>query len=321
MRISLDHLYGAALARRGLTDAAFDKRIDRSLHPRWHTMMHDKVRALGIGKGARILDVGCRDASHALEIARRYRCHVQGIDPVTHNLRKANRLIHRHRLASRVEVTKGRIESIPFPSGHFDLVWCRDVLSHVRNLKAGLQECARVLKPGGRMLLYVVFMTDRMEPRELARLCAATANARRSLSERHFRRCLRGTTLSVVERDAFGSEWREWSEEHGSKHTSRQLLRIARILRNRKNLDRALGPALVEAELGDCTWGVYLMLGKLLGVLYVLRKTGRKLTFSAFRRTATPKAIARIHRIAVKKGLDRITDEEIRQEISAYRRR
>lgn len=43
-------------------------------------------------------------------------------------------------------------ESLPFPDGGFDLVMCRQVLHHARNLDQLCREIGRVLRPGGLMM-------------------------------------------------------------------------------------------------------------------------------------------------------------------------
>ena len=44
------------------------------------------------------------------------------------------------------------IEDLPFDDGEFDLVLGHAVLHHVVDVEAGLRECLRVLRPGGRLL-------------------------------------------------------------------------------------------------------------------------------------------------------------------------
>ena len=57
------------------------------------------------------------------------------------------------RLAShfgaRVHFQQASIEALPFPDDSFDLVCTSAVLEHVRNLRAMVEETARVLRPGG----------------------------------------------------------------------------------------------------------------------------------------------------------------------------
>lgn len=61
-------------------------------------------------------------------------------------------------------------KTFPFEDGSFDSVLCNQVLEHVFNPDEFLGEIARVLKPGGRLLLTVPFVWDEHEqPHDFAR--------------------------------------------------------------------------------------------------------------------------------------------------------
>jgi SAM-dependent methyltransferase len=51
-----------------------------------------------------------------------------------------------------IEVCRQRSERLPYPDGHFDVVFARAALHHIRDLAAAIREFHRVLKPGGRMI-------------------------------------------------------------------------------------------------------------------------------------------------------------------------
>ncbi|MDH5561311.1 MAG: class I SAM-dependent methyltransferase [Deltaproteobacteria bacterium] len=51
-----------------------------------------------------------------------------------------------------IEVVQEWGEALPFPDGCFDLVHCRQVLHHAKDLKKLLKEISRVLKQGGKMI-------------------------------------------------------------------------------------------------------------------------------------------------------------------------
>lgn len=53
-------------------------------------------------------------------------------------------------------VINGVGEELPFATGSFDLVICWDVVEHVQDPKLLLAEIARVLRPGGRVLVTVI---------------------------------------------------------------------------------------------------------------------------------------------------------------------
>ena len=53
------------------------------------------------------------------------------------------------------EVVGGAGEHLPFPDASFDLVLSHEVLEHVQNDVQAVREIVRVLKPGGRLVLFV----------------------------------------------------------------------------------------------------------------------------------------------------------------------
>jgi ubiquinone/menaquinone biosynthesis C-methylase UbiE len=55
--------------------------------------------------------------------------------------------------AARVRIDEGIAEKLTDPSGSVDLIWCRDVLVHVKDLETVFGEFPRVLKPSGRALI------------------------------------------------------------------------------------------------------------------------------------------------------------------------
>jgi len=53
------------------------------------------------------------------------------------------------------KVKLGAAETLPYEDGEFDLVTALDVVEHIDDDVAGLREMHRVLRPGGRVLLFV----------------------------------------------------------------------------------------------------------------------------------------------------------------------
>jgi SAM-dependent methyltransferase len=266
--LSVDDLYGD----RGIDEAVITAALNRSLNPRPPTMLYDKMGTLGLSPYHLVLDIGSRDAHHACELAERYGCRVQGVEPVAANLQRAERLIAERQLAELVHSQVGTIESIPALDDRFDFIWCRDMLNHIPDLAAGLAECARVLKASGWMLVYQTFATDLLGADEAARLYPPLAVVAANMAPDFFEACARDAGFVIRERDVIGSEWREWWEETGDHTTSKQLLTIARLRRDRERLLRELGPVNYAADLANCHWGVYQMLGKLEPVCYLLQK-------------------------------------------------
>ncbi|MCA1815669.1 MAG: class I SAM-dependent methyltransferase [Acidobacteria bacterium] len=106
------------------------------------------VASLNLPSGARprILDVGCGTGANLEMLARFGDAH--GVDVSEDALGFC-----RERGLS--DVRRGAAESLPFEDESFDLVTALDVVEHLDDDAAGLAEMRRVLKPGGRALLFV----------------------------------------------------------------------------------------------------------------------------------------------------------------------
>ena len=247
--------------------------VDSSLQPRSPDVLFDKLGTLVDGvTEARVLDVGCRRATHMCEIAERFGALVWGIDLAESSIELAVKKIAESGLSERVSVARGDIQSLQFDDDAFDVVWCRDMLTLVPDLGRAFSECARVLKTGGHMLIFTDFATDLMEPSEAERLYGPLGVCADNLSQGHFEAAFLDSGFQVVEHERIDGEWREWGEEEGDRRTSTQMLRIARMLRNRASLIARVGRKDYEIELADCYWGVYHMIGKMSGSIYTLQK-------------------------------------------------
>lgn len=251
---------------------AFLADLDRSLSPRPPDMLYDKFAALGPTAESVVLDAGCRHAVQACELHRRFGCRVVGVDLVEDNLREARRTIAKHDAGGSVEVSRADIHDLPFPDATFDLLWCRDVLAHMEDLPRAFASFARVLKPGGRGVVFAMFATEELTPAEGDALWPPLATVPRNMDRASFETAIRSAGLSITEADELRSEWREYGEESGSHATSKQLLRIARMRRDRERFVERYGEKWVASEMANCLWGVYQALGKLGPVVYALER-------------------------------------------------
>jgi SAM-dependent methyltransferase len=219
-----------------------------------------------------VLDVGCRDASHLIELVRTTGASGVGIDPLDRFVARARAAVTAAGMDARIEIAQGAMEHIAYPDRSFDLVWCRDVLELVEPLDEALAEVARVLRPGGHMVLFTVFATDRLEPKEAALLLGQSLTlVPGSLVEENVEAALDRAGLAVVHKEAIGTEWREHAEER-TRPVSRDLLRLARLRRQRDRIVRDAGEEIYRHVESNLHWVVYQFLGKLAPIVYVLRK-------------------------------------------------
>jgi len=104
----------------------------------------DRLQIDPTGKTA--LEVGCGGGILTEEIAAMGFI-TTGIDPAEESLQAAAN--HARETGLRISYEPGTGESIPYPDASFDVVFCCDVLEHVRDLPKVIREISRVLKPGG----------------------------------------------------------------------------------------------------------------------------------------------------------------------------
>ncbi|MFI5030292.1 MAG: class I SAM-dependent methyltransferase [Reyranellales bacterium] len=105
---------------------------------------------IGDLSNTRFLDAGCGDGALLCAAAARG-AEVTGVDP-DHSMLSAAR----KRLAAagvRATLLEGRVEQLPFPNASFDVVAANTVLCFVSNASSAVREMARVLRPGGRLVL------------------------------------------------------------------------------------------------------------------------------------------------------------------------
>lgn len=108
-----------------------------------------------IHAGDQVLDVGCGTGTLALEVQRRVgrAGRVVGIDPSSEQIARARAKAGRRNAPINFQI--GVIEQLAFPDQSFDVVLSTLMMHHLPAdlRRQGLAEIARVLKPGGRLVI------------------------------------------------------------------------------------------------------------------------------------------------------------------------
>jgi len=111
------------------------------------------VSLAGLHPGEAVFDVGCGTGTLAIDVQRRVGSagRVVGIDPSAEQIARAKAA----RRNMPIEFQIGVIEQLAFPDQTFDVVLSTLMMHHLpASLKRqGLVEIARVLKPGGRLVI------------------------------------------------------------------------------------------------------------------------------------------------------------------------
>lgn len=122
--------------------------VDEAADAPWHRLVRTHLPALR----GRVLEIGCGRGGFAAALAREHAARVEGAD----FSRAAIAQAAAHRGAAhvvRLDLVVADIGAIPHPDGAFDAVISCETVEHVPDPRRAVRECARVLRPGGRLYL------------------------------------------------------------------------------------------------------------------------------------------------------------------------
>jgi ubiquinone/menaquinone biosynthesis C-methylase UbiE len=228
----------------------------------------------GIGTGMTLLDLGCGKGREACELAQQLGCRVIGIDVLPMTLKLARDPVSKLGLESQVTLVCGSMHALPLPDACIDFIWCRDTLNHASEMAQTLAECARVLRPAGRMMNYSALKTDWLEPGEERRVLPPLGINPATLVDGQVSAALDAAGLRIIEHattDQRASRYHEELEENGG----RDVMRLARILHARGRVTALIGAEDYERLVAYYLWNSYYVTGKLIYGVWVVGQRNR----------------------------------------------
>lgn len=249
------------------------QRLDVTLAPRspdWLTALASTL----LRPGDLVIDAGCRDGAHLVQLVEQNEVTGVGIDPVAPAIARGTELVQQKGLAGRVTLRCGVVEDLPYPDRHFDFVWCRDVLELIDDLDLALAELVRVMKAGAPMVVFTDVATELLDERDAEMFDRDELGPRlRNLDEARLSSSFHRAGLTLQRREPISTEWREYREER-EPIVSRKLLQLARLRRRRADFVAEHGRDMCDHVEANLHWELFEFLGKLLPVVYVLRREG-----------------------------------------------
>jgi cyclopropane fatty-acyl-phospholipid synthase-like methyltransferase len=108
---------------------------------------------LELRPGQRLLDIGCGVAVPAIRYAQRYDVEVTGLTNSPWQVQEANRRTKAAGVRSQIRIDLGDAAALPYADASFDAVLSLQSLQHAEDRGRWLREMARVVRPGGRVVL------------------------------------------------------------------------------------------------------------------------------------------------------------------------
>jgi tocopherol O-methyltransferase len=105
------------------------------------------------GRCPQILDVGCGIGGSSLYLAQKFNAQATGITLSPVQASRATQRAQEAGLGTEVQFQVADALDMPFADNSFDLVWSMESGEHMPDKEKFLQECYRVLKPGGTFLM------------------------------------------------------------------------------------------------------------------------------------------------------------------------
>ncbi len=102
----------------------------------------------------KVLDVGSGMGGPARLLARRYGCHVDGVDLTAELCDVATDLTRRVGLSDKVNLRQGNALDLPFENGSFDVAWTQHVSMNIADKSKLFSEMRRVCKKRGRLAFF-----------------------------------------------------------------------------------------------------------------------------------------------------------------------
>jgi ubiquinone/menaquinone biosynthesis C-methylase UbiE len=127
------------------------------------TLLRRIARAVAVGAGATIIDLGCGRGGPGLWVARETGASLVGVDLSDVAVEQAAQRAKDFNVEGRARFEVSDLTALRFAEGTFDGAMSVDVLWVVADKRAALREVARILKPGARFV-FTNWDRDRSQP-------------------------------------------------------------------------------------------------------------------------------------------------------------
>lgn len=115
----------------------------------------DMLKAMNVEPGSTVLDAGCGPGVHSIRVAQAG-FDVHAIDISSTMLKHAHQRVQAAGCSDRVKFGQEDLTKLSFEDESFEFVFSWGVIIHIQNAAQALHELGRIVKPGGKLALFIV---------------------------------------------------------------------------------------------------------------------------------------------------------------------
>jgi len=124
--------------------------LSMGIDVRWRKKV---VKSVKKANPKKVLDIATGTGDLAIQIAKSTQAQITGFDLSAGMLEVGRKKVAKEKLDDRIEMIQGDAENMPFEDNSFDVITVAFGVRNFENLKKGLDEIYRVLKPGGKFII------------------------------------------------------------------------------------------------------------------------------------------------------------------------
>ncbi|WP_055591618.1 methyltransferase domain-containing protein [Streptomyces hirsutus] len=184
-------------------------------------------------EGQHLIDVGCGHGSTAARIVEDHAVRITGVSVSDYQVELANSRLQSPDQPGRATFRLADAMELPFPDESFDGAYAIESLMHMKDKEAALGHIARVLRPGGRLVIAEHHLDGELDLPDVARMADAYAFFKFSLTDDLYRRLLREAGLKVVDHtditenvrrsyDSMTRAWRDAASREADSEAARE---------------------------------------------------------------------------------------------------
>jgi sarcosine/dimethylglycine N-methyltransferase len=188
-----------------------------------------------------VLDVCSGMGGPARYLAWKTGCDVTGLDLTASRVEGATELTRAAGLSDRVRFVHGDALDMPFPDASFTLAIAQESFAHIPDKPRLLAECARVLRPGGRLVFTDILHRGDLSAHDAQRLFEGMTFSEIETPDGYAQQ-LGSSGMTVVRLSDLTQEWTRILVERHAMYRSLESDTVARLGREHfERYDRAYG--------------------------------------------------------------------------------